>query len=431
MPAARLFRHGANLIDIEELPAQIGQQHTTWDGKDFNGNWVEAGEYTAIIEVEAGDLTCSGTHPITVVQIQLESVTFGGTNKHTLYKKNYPNDPIDRWNPDNEDYASDYALAVPDKAWVRDPALSDPVCYTKGSMGSQCTATIELSIDPAIIEPGATIYGKAGSNTVFLTTASISGSSATVGPMIHLCPFANMVGGSPWTIDWYVNLGEVDDIPAGTSQNDTYLTWGTPSGSQVTAMRMNWAAWLNCSGDTTVTQLADHTASGVQNYTVFGDGNPIPEWAALDNEAPPYSDPNLKNDCLASSLLAKKALQVLGVPSADLGTQVSCASSDKTGDPDYPSDVTDTEYLDWWVLMYTDNDGLDWYNFEGSFRAKDGDIWKYWTCIPLNGPFIGTGANALEKDKSARYQVLDKIRDDNGANFYQKYDGQGQKVSLP
>ena len=56
-------RQGANLIDIEELPAQIGRQHTTWDGKDFNGNWVDPGEYTAIIEVEAGDLTCSGTHP--------------------------------------------------------------------------------------------------------------------------------------------------------------------------------------------------------------------------------------------------------------------------------------------------------------------------------------------------------------------------------
>jgi len=62
-------RQGANLIDIEELPAQIGRQHTTWDGKDFNGNWVQPGEYTAIIEVSAGDLTCSGSHPIRVVGV--------------------------------------------------------------------------------------------------------------------------------------------------------------------------------------------------------------------------------------------------------------------------------------------------------------------------------------------------------------------------
>ena len=353
------------------------------------------------------------------MHIQLESVTFGGTNKHTLYKKD-PN----QWNHENENYASDYGTAVPDKAWVRNPALSDPVCYTKGSVGSQCTATIELSIDPPIIEPGATITGKHGSCTWFLTTAPISGSSATIGPIITVTPLASVVGGAMWEIDWYVNLGDLDDIVAGASQNKTYLVWDSPSGSQLTAKRMRWEAWLNCNGDTTVTQLADHTAYWVNEDANFvADRIPPNLWEPLD-----WTD---GCDCLRACELAEKALLLLGIPSADLGTQVSYASSDKTGDPDYPSDVTDAEDLDWWVLMYTDNDGLDWYDFEGSSRVRDASVWKYWTCFAYAGPFTGTGVDPTEKDKSARYNILDDIRTRKGPNFYQKYNGEGPKVPLP
>jgi hypothetical protein len=86
--------------------------------------------------------------------------------------------------------------------------------------------------------------------------------------------------------------------------------------------------------------------------------------------------------------MAEKALLLLGVPSADVGVQVSNASDEDTGDPDYPSDVTDIDYdpnSPYARLEYTGNNGTNWYIFEGNFKAEDGSTWKYWTCYYWRG----------------------------------------------
>ena len=156
---------------------------------------------------------------------------------------------------------------------------------------------------------------------------------------------------------------------------------------------------------------------------------PTNRWETLDKVK--------ANDCLAASRLVEKALLLLGLAATDCGTQVSYASSDATGDANYPSDVTDQESDATGVLIYTDNlsaanpPGPLWNNFEGSVKAKDGATWKYWTVVPNNGPFIGTGPDDTVKDKSARYQILDKVRNDYAANICQRYNKVGASVPLP
>jgi hypothetical protein len=64
--------------------------------------------------------------------------------------------------------------------------------------------------------------------------------------------------------------------------------------------------------------------------------------------------------------------------------------------------------------------------------AVDDDGWEYYTVFPHSEEAItGTGADATEKDKSARYNILDGIRDAAGSNFYQKWGGVGDEVTLP
>ena len=80
-----------------------------------------------------------------VATVQLESVTFGGTKKRTLWKKD-----ANQWNGATENYTTRYGQPCANKCWVRAPAFKDPICYPKDSSGAECTASIELSITPAL-----------------------------------------------------------------------------------------------------------------------------------------------------------------------------------------------------------------------------------------------------------------------------------------
>ena len=374
-------------------------------------------------ETETGD-----TETVTVLIPQLEWVEFGGGSKHTMYKKD-----ADPWNPANEDYTMDYATPVPNKAWVRDPALADPVSYTKATTGAQVTASINFATSQALTETSTvSIEGKEDSVQDFASTGiNVSGAATTVPAMNMVAVFVDTVGGWNWQIGWSykVPTGSDNWIALGSSQDDLYLTWGTPGGSRITAKRMNWAAYMKCDGDDTVTALGDDLSAGVNSDTTFGTDNPTNRWEALDGTK--------TNDCLAGSELAVSALNLLGV--TDCNTQKSRARTVATDDPDYPADVTVAEYdgvpnNDSTLLWYsTDGGAADWNRYEGSFRAKDGTTWKYWAVFSVGGeergPFIGTGTTDDEKDKSARYKVLDDLHDN--TDYVQKYGQVRAAADLP
>lgn len=367
----------------------------------------------------------SDSETISVVVPTLEWVEFGGTNKHTLYKKD-----ANPWNPGNENYASNYTTAVPNKAWVRDPALTDPVCYTKGSNGAQVTTSINFASISITEESTVNIEGVTDAFHPFASNGiNVSGEETTVPAMNTDVAFADVVKGTPWSITWSykVPTGSNTWIAIGTSQNPCYTTWGTPDGSTVTAKRMNWAAYVRSGNATTVTQLGQNIGDGWNADTIFGQNNFSNYWEPLDKGVH-------KNDCLAASVGTVTALKLLGVPAADTGTQKSWASSDdQRPNPNYNSDVTDEEIQGGLKLWYTDNaenPAWPWNRFEGNYKVKDGTTWKYWAVFGRMGPKIGTGANDAEKDKSARYQILDAARNAAGANFWQKWGGVGAKITL-
>ena len=189
----------------------------------------------------------SDTKVVAVVIPTLEWVEFGGTNKHTLYKKD-----ANPWNIANEDCATDYTTAVPDKAWVRDPALTDPVCYTKGSTGAQVTTSINFASQAITKNSTFNIDGTTGVNHVFVKNGiNVIGAQTTVPAMNAAVAFGNSVSGSTWYVYWSykVPTGTNTWIALGFSQNYCYTTWGTTAGSVATARRMNWSAYLKCNND--------------------------------------------------------------------------------------------------------------------------------------------------------------------------------------
>ena len=368
--------------------------------------------------------------------VKVESVTFGGSKKHTLYKKD-----SNPWNPGDENYESSYETAVPNKAWVRDPALADPICYTKASTGNQLTTTVDISISPPLKKSSkVTIKGFYNPEfTLFTSCAALDqdSDSATFGPMDFEGALPDSVGGSYFVVYWTVRIDGGVERPIGTSNNALFRILGPPcvyfDGENVpTAKRMDWTAGA-CNNCTTIEQIGNAIAQGIAGGTIFGDDNPVNHiWKALDKTA--------TITCGCASLLAAKAALLLGIPESDSDYQGSFASSDVVeNNPNYNSDVTYPEFIGPGEKLYYTNTGSPdnrdgWWDGEGSFKLKDGSVWKYWTVFPLmpdDAPFIGTGDDDEEKDKSACYQILDKIRDHAGASFYQKWNKTGAKIPLP
>jgi hypothetical protein len=379
----------------------------------------------------ADDTPECDTKSVSVVIPQLEWVQFGGTSKHTLYKKDAA-----QWNVENEDYATNYATAVPNKAWVRDPLLKDPVCYTKNAGGAQVTASINFTTPDAVTE-ASTVNLKAtdGSQEDIFTRTGVSVSVAdtTVPAMNMATALMDYVQYLQWELVWRYKVpsGSNTWIELGTSNNYLFVTWGTPNGSTVTAKRMLWATYV-CTYSDSVAYLGYSMAHAVHDYTIFGGDNPTNRWQALD-----YI---LSNDCLASSALAVTALQLLGIPTSACDSQVSYPSTVPTSDPDYPADVTIIEYdgepgEDTQLMFSMDGGDSNWNFFEGSFKIQDGSTWYYWAVFSVNlderGPFVGTGTTDSEKDKSARYQVLDDIHDSYGYLYVQAYAGEREADDLP
>ena len=267
---------------------------------------------------------------------------------------------------------------------------------------------------------------------LFTSTGTINGDSATIGPMNFTGALPSSVGGGDFIINWTLSINGGYGQPIGTSQNLLLRTIGPPNADEgfantPTAKRMNWTAAIACQGCITNEEIGNGLKQKIFDYTDFGGDIPPNSWTALDK--------TVTNGCGSASLLAVRAALLLGISPSETNIQPSWASYDETEDPDFPSDVTTRDIKNFngqlKMLYYTDDGGTNWWDGEGSFRIKDGTTWKYWTVFPLMGPFTGTGADDIEKDKSSRYQILNQIRTDKQSNFFQKWDREGAQVPLP
>jgi hypothetical protein len=279
------------------------------------------------------------TETVTVVVPQLQWVEFGGGAKHTMYKKG----PLESnpWNPGGEDYATDYTVAVPDRAWVRSPALTDPVCYTKNSTGGQVTASIHFTTPQALTE-GSTVMVTSNdgfAHAFYRYGVGVSGTETTVPAMDYNTTLSNNVYGKNWGIAWYywVTTGAYVCIPIGDSWNWQYRTWATPGGGDtVTAKRVAWACMAGNVAKFTITQAAEKVADWAHAGTTFArqqDWN-IPIWKALDPSG-------LRVDCAEGAKLAVHGLRLLGIESAAQAWAFP-TGGDPLGDKDASAQETTT-----------------------------------------------------------------------------------------
>jgi len=365
---------------------------------------------------------------VSVVVAQVEWVEFGGTAKNGLTKKD-----ANQWNPETENFKTDYTEPVPGKAWVRN-SLADPVCYTKGATGEGCTTKVQISFAQALTESATiTFEGKEGGNLRFQATAQqASGTTVTIGPMNLYTGVSlpNSVYWDTWGLGWSYKVpnGTNNSIAVGSSSNPRFITWGSPNGSTVTAKRMDWTS-AAASGATSVTSIAQAVGDYWNANTILGDDNNGDNaWHLLDKGT-------INNDHFLACYNVLFALRLLGIAEADVHRDKVWASTDSPPSSHYASDVTDQE-MDGnnWLFFTKSAEGGDWpwFAYTGFYRVKDGNTWKYWTIFDRAGPYVGDAGSFEESDKDARFQILDAIRDACGPTlFWQKWDKQGEKVALP
>jgi hypothetical protein len=269
------------------------------------------------------------TETVTVVVPQLQWVEFGGGAKHTMYKKG----PLESnpWNPGGEDYATDYTVAVPDRAWVRSPALTDPVCYTKNSTGGQVTASIHFTTPQALTE-GSTVM--VTSNDGFAHAFYRYGSRDGLQYHLEQQRLRQELGHRVVLLGYYGSLCMYPDrrfLELAVS----HLGYAG-GGDTVTAKRVAWACMAGNVAKFTITQAAEKVADWAHAGTTFArqqDWN-IPIWKALDPSG-------LRVDCAEGAKLAVHGLRLLGIESAAQAWAFP-TGGDPLGDKDASAQETTT-----------------------------------------------------------------------------------------
>ena len=128
-------------------------------------------------------------------------------------------------------------------------------------------------------------------------------------------------------------------------------------------------------------------------------------------------------------------LERLGVPATMRGESCAYASSDDlSSDPNitYNSDVTTLETdlnassptygsTLYFSTNWNSTFSCDWSPAENAYRLLVSGEWYYQAVKPLGSQWTGAGADATEKDKCARYNILDEV---GSATTFRQYFGQ-------
>ena len=315
---------------------------------------------------------------------------------------------------------------------VTPTAKNEPFCFKRHTSGAKIKG--EFATSSALSISRNVVWEAGGEESWDGGPVWTSGSTFDTGWMSIDGYIINQVKryNSSFTItDWQYTIasGTNSPVPVSGSTNHTVFVILGPNGygvaaTEATVKRMDYIC-NKCNGKTSLDDCASALAQAIGNGSKMGTPSAT-RWRALHNDAS-----FARLECYAGRELAVEALRLLGVDDSKVepkpGDQddeecKSFASSDPTGDPDYPSDVTDYEVdgeshnLEWSIET-------DWdphYPFEASFRIDDAGTWKYYTVKDPSGPFTGSGSTVLEKHKSALYKVLDYIRD--GSEYFgQRY----------
>lgn len=237
----------------------------------FNQESLGAGDYKTV------KAECGRTETVNVIvyTVALNSVTFGGFCKYPMTK-----DSAAQWEPSQGIFGNgSHAVAVPDKAWVADPPLSDPVCYSIGASGIDFTTTVELGVEPALGETiPVTLKGLRGGIQIFSATGELSSGLVNFGPMPSAEEITDTIGQHQLALTWNLTFGDGSTVSLGSSSNLALCTYGNPGSPHISAKAIDY---LTSQGSNLV-NIADEYAYKVDDQTSFGVSNIPYYWAILD-----------------------------------------------------------------------------------------------------------------------------------------------------
>jgi hypothetical protein len=230
------------------------------------------------------------------------------------------------------------------------------------------------------------------------------------------------VGVTDLVIEWEASFCGDDWVFIGDSHNRVFRTWGAPFSPSApvrkpTVPRLefliveagNEGKWL----PQEIARAVGVAVAARTDYDGTYEMGLVNPWEQLDLRNPV--------ECKLGTGIVEIGAEILGVPGVSVTS--SFASTD--------SDVTSAEFQNGDSgpqLKFSVNGPIchDWSAVENQVRVEWGSVFYHFTVIPDVSPlFVGTGSTETERDKDARWRILDHVR--NNTDYFQRWGG-GEKV---
>jgi hypothetical protein len=326
---------------------------------------VTAGTSGIALTVRAADSVVSSAFSeavLNVVSVELKSITFGGTKNHKVI--NY-----------NADYAGDGATPYPSPEWTK-TGTENPICYEKDS--TQILTTVVTAEPASVANLSVSIKVKHGTAEDTFSQTVNGGDNTCTFTMANIKSVNSVQKATAWTLDFTWSLNSTTYSSMGSSTNQLYTIYGSPTGS-LTEKRLTWCT-EKANGKASVSDIAaaigpDATANARFNInnSMYGTPPTLP-WNVLDG---------IDADCVTLSHLMHYALDLLGTS----GSEVRFVYS---------------RHASWSGIWSTSSSANEQYN--GEDLGFDSGGWNnYEACCYVASMWWMGGAGA---SKSSAYAVL-------------------------
>lgn len=281
----------------------------------FNTASTSSTDYKTVT-AECGNSTPLPTANVIVFELKLSQVGFSGAGEHAMEKTGAAN-----YSYAATTFGSAGGTAISDPVWkdvnlngsVADAGdTQNPICFTKGSTP---TLAAKIALVPALTGavPGQLrVITPTTPETVYLEkNVSLTGAELDINDALQTAFGAN-VNCVDWQLQWKVSVDGAPCVSAGNSTHLTFVTYGTPTGSAVTAKRVHWVT-TKCITKSNLNP--DNIPRAMQAGVQAEGAGHFQGGAWLPN---PWSlfDPGVKGPCTTYAEVMKLGLRMLGVPQA-------------------------------------------------------------------------------------------------------------------
>ena len=273
-------------------------------GCDVNGNGT----------LDTGSTIEEVTHKIKVVVVRARLVSIRFTSDHSAAGKNLLRNNNTNW--------TDAGTAYTEPEWVTTGPTNNPISHTKNI---KLTAQVVVKVEPKDLTFSLTGDGPT------------DGTGASAREYCDFSPAARKSTGADQQVNvtakhampdrvcilnpniaWKVTIGSLEIDLGRSGAHRIYVTYGTPSGSVVTEMRLRWSCTV-CDGKTDLDDIVLKAHGHINSNTP-------PKFDVQTNEWPAGTPPIWKmldathsgGSCIAHSNLLKHIANILGIPGGTL-----------------------------------------------------------------------------------------------------------------